>query len=279
HLRDLHLEEVIEGLLDLVPGRLTTHQQLEPVPVLQILGRGALQHVQRLLCDIRMEENLVRLHGDQLRSTSRAPSLNIVSRPGSPPGARTSAFNPAGLTTSTPGRFPKSRRTFAGSFTTTSRLRGCRYRRPRIFPRPARTWRPSFARSTSAYTPRRSRILTPSWVAPPSGWRVSIPSSITTGRLSSSLNSCPRAETIVTSFTTSPSREYTCTRPPSRGRTSALASFAFAAFAAFEAFSGSAAFLRRIRGFLPGSAGASDADFFDSGRSLTLPVSIRARRR
>src|SRR5947208_1627591 len=126
HLRDLHLEEVLEGLLDLVSCRLTTHEELEPVPVLQILSGRALQHVECFLCDIRMEENLVRLHGDQLRSTSRAPSLNIVSRPGSPPGARTSALNPAGLTTSTPGRFPKSRRTFAGSFTTTSRLRGCR---------------------------------------------------------------------------------------------------------------------------------------------------------
>src|SRR2546427_13011751 len=57
HLRDLHLEEVLEGLLDLVSCRLTTHQKLEPVPVLQILSGRALQHVQRFLCDIWMEEN------------------------------------------------------------------------------------------------------------------------------------------------------------------------------------------------------------------------------
>src|SRR2546430_1422511 len=161
HLRDLHLEKVLEGLLHLVPRRLTTNEELEPVPVLQVLRRRSLEHVQCLLSHIRMNEDFVRLHGDQLRRTSRAPSLNIVSRPGSPPGASTSAFSPAGLTTSMPGRFPKSRRTLAGSFTTTSRLRGCRYRRLRIFPRPARppVRSPTTERSASRPTGGQDRTV------------------------------------------------------------------------------------------------------------------------
>src|SRR5438552_1738826 len=195
-LRDLDLEQFLEGPLDLGPRRPADHEELETIPVLQVLSGRALEHVERLLGDVGMDEDLMRFHGCQLRNTSRAPSLNTASRPGSPPGASTSAFRPAGLTTSTPGRFPNNRRTFFGSFTTTSRLRGWRYLRPRILPRPARTWRPPFARSTSESTPRRSRILTPSRVAPPSGSRVSSPSSTITGRLSASLKWWPRAATI-----------------------------------------------------------------------------------
>src|SRR5947207_14113771 len=75
-----------------------------------------------------------------------------------------------------------------------------------------------------------------------------------------------------TDFTTSPSREYTCTRPASRERTSAFASLAFAPLIAFGPFSGSAAFLRRTRGVLRDSAGAPDADFFfASATRVTLP--------
>src|SRR5438876_5256994 len=152
-LLDFHLEEVLERFLDLVPRRLSADEELEAIAVFQILRRRPLEHVHRLLCDVRMEEDLVGLHGGQLLSTSSAPSLKTVSRPGSPPGARTSAFNAAGLTTSTPGRFPRRRRTVRASLTTTRTLRGCRYRRPRIFPRPARMCRPSFARSTSCTRP------------------------------------------------------------------------------------------------------------------------------
>src|SRR3989442_685208 len=42
-----------------------------------------------------MDEDLVGLHDGQLLRISSAPSLKTVSRPGSPPGARTSAFNVA----------------------------------------------------------------------------------------------------------------------------------------------------------------------------------------
>src|SRR6266571_1836749 len=152
--RDLHLEQVLERRLHLGSRRLPPHEELEPVPVFQVLRGRALQHVERFFRDVRMQEDLVRLHGLQLRRTSSAPSLKTVSRPGSPPGASNSALSAAGLTTSTPGRLPKRRRTWSASFTTTSRLRGWRYRRPRIFPRPARMCRPSFARSMSPITPR-----------------------------------------------------------------------------------------------------------------------------
>src|SRR3989442_11845286 len=152
-LRDLDLEQVFECSLDLASRRLSADEELEAVAVLEVLRGRALEHVERLLCDVRMDEDLVRLHRGQLLSTSSAPSLKTVSRPGSPPGARTSAFKADGLTTSTPGRFPRSRRTVPASFTTTRRLRGWRYRRPRNFPRPARTCRPSFARSTSGARP------------------------------------------------------------------------------------------------------------------------------
>src|SRR3989475_5365225 len=163
-LRHLDLEQVLERSLDLGSGRLPADDELEAIAVLQVLRGRSLEHVERLLCDVRMEEDLVGLHSGQLLSTSSAPSLKTVSRPGSPPGARTSAFRPDGLTTSTPGRFPRRRRTVPASFTTTRTLRGCRYRRPRIFPRPARMCRPSFARSTSGARPRCIRIFIPSRV-------------------------------------------------------------------------------------------------------------------
>src|SRR5205807_7456547 len=130
---------------------------------------------------------------------------------------------------------------------------------------------------------QRTECFAPDLRPGPYGCRRFAWAAVTARRIRSERTSPRNTVGRSTDFTTSPSREYTCTRPPSRERTSAFASFAFAAFGAFGPFgpfSGSADFLRRTRAVLRDSAGASEADFFfDSGMSVTLPVSIPARRR
>src|SRR2546427_63836 len=84
-------------------------------------------------------------------SSAEKPAFNLMIA--CFPSFRTNVLTFATFTSKT-GRFPRSRRTFPASFTTTRTLRGWRYRRPRIFPRPARMCRPSFARSTSGRRPR-----------------------------------------------------------------------------------------------------------------------------
>src|SRR2546422_281426 len=83
-LRDLHLEEFLERLLDLGTRRFPSDEEFEAIAIFQVLRRRALEHVERLLCDVRMDEDLVGLHSGQLLRISRAPSLKTVSRRGSP---------------------------------------------------------------------------------------------------------------------------------------------------------------------------------------------------
>src|SRR5207245_4047153 len=163
HLLHLDLEEGLERFPDLSLCRGPSDDELEAVPVRLFQGGRALQEVQGLLRHVRVKEDFVWVHGHSLhpRSASSALSVNTVRRPGSPPGARTSAFRPDGFTTSTPGRFRNARDTPSNFIVTTRMDRGVRYFRPRNFPRPARMWVPADARSTSAYTPRARRISTP----------------------------------------------------------------------------------------------------------------------
>src|SRR5438445_5334075 len=198
HLLHLDLEEGLERFPDLGLRRGPPNDELEAVSVRLLQGGCSLEEVQGLLRHVRMQEDLVRVHGHAAhpRRASSALSVNIVRRPGSPPGARTSAFRPAGLTTSTPGRFRNARDTPSNFIVTTRIDRGVRYFRPRSFPRPARMWVPADARSTSAYTPRARRIWTPFATVRSAAFSSSSAFSTTMGRVRSDSNRWPRPETV-----------------------------------------------------------------------------------
>src|SRR5467141_3217769 len=129
HLFHLHLEQGLERLPDLRLRVGPPDDEFEPVPVRLLQGGRPLEEVQRLLRHVRVEEDRIRVHGHAAhpRSVSSASSVKIASRPGSPPGARTSAFRPDGATTTTPGKFRNIRMTPSGFAATRRTDVGVRY--------------------------------------------------------------------------------------------------------------------------------------------------------